>query len=68
MRVGLVIGGLLAALALHGCQAQSVSMTDFVRAQCAHLGLEAGSRKMAVCVSQMRGETEADRFSAVAIY
>lgn len=68
MRVGLVIGGLLAALVLQGCQIQTVSMTDFWRAQCAHLGHETGSRKMAVCVSEMRDEAEADMLSAVVAY
>jgi hypothetical protein len=68
MRVGLGTGGLLMAVVLQGCQAQSVSMTDFWRAQCAQLGYETGSRKMTVCVSEMRGEAEADMFSAVAVY
>lgn len=53
---------------LQGCQAQSVSMADTWRAQCASLGHEAGTSEMAGCVSGMRRESEADRLSAVAIY
>ncbi len=68
MRVGLGFVSIAAALMLPGCQTQSVSMTDFWRSQCAQLGYEAGTRKMAVCVSEMRDEAEADMLSAVAVY
>ena len=68
MRIGLGLLGIGAAMMLQGCQAQSVSMADTWRAQCASLGHEAGTSEMAGCVSTMRRESEADRLSAVAIY
>jgi len=68
MRVDLELICIGAALLLQGCQTPSVSMTDFWHAQCARLGYEANSRKMTVCVSEMRDEAEADMFSAVANY
>lgn len=68
MHKGLGVLGIGAALLLLSCQDRSVGMADLWRAQCADLGHEAGTSKMADCVSTLRGDAEADMLSAAAVY